>query len=150
MSSEFKAWDRIKKAMVYPANDFKSNEGCDFTISLNGSFSVTERVKMETGMREVCRNENEFDLLKSIGLRTKDNKNLFPGDFILDKAGNRMEVCLGEYKGPKDSWGVKPSHLGTYIIFEDGGTLALTQIGGGYSIAAGECFFAGHKFEESK
>ncbi len=146
---EFKAWDKRTKQMIFQSLNPEAEMACNFTINLDGTFSVTQRVLCEgIGVRSICRESEDFELFFSIGLTTKDNKKLFPGDVISDKNGNRVVVCYGLYKSSTDSWGIEPTHFGCFITFNDGGTYALSQDGGGYSLAAGECTHLGHTYEQ--
>ncbi len=152
MTIEFKAWDRKGKKMLYPPSIPMQPGECDFAIGLSGRFTVKERslltVSMFPGMDFTKREPDDFELLTWIGLTTKDNKKIFPGDIISDKNGNKMTVGYGQYKGSEDSWGIKPTHFGCFITFEDGGVLALSQEGEGYSIASGACEHLGHSYEQ--
>lgn len=147
---EFKAWDKRTKQMIFQSPDLEAKYAHNFTINLDGTFSVTQRVLCEgIGLRSICRESEDFELFFSIGLTTKDNKKLFPGDVIQKEGDKPVTIGYGEYEeSSPDSWGVKAKHFGPYIIFDDGGTYAITQDGSGYSLAAGECTHLGHTYEQ--
>lgn len=147
---EFKAWDKHIKKMIYQPLDPEAENAYNFTINLDGSFSVTHRQHATgLGLRSICLDSEDFELFFSIGLTTKDNKKLFPGDVIQKEGDKPVTIGYGEYEeSSPDSWGVKAKHFGPYIIFDDGGTYAITQDGSGYSLASGECTHLGHTYEQ--
>ncbi len=153
---EFKAWDKKEKKMIYPSSDAQAGKEYTFQIRLDGSFSVKRKVLLKLQnpphLNSTCYvavDSNNFELFFSVGLTTKDNKKLFPGDVIQKEGEKSVTVGYGEYEeSSADSWGVKAKHFGPHIIFEDGGKYAITQDGSGYSIASGECDHLGHSYEQ--
>lgn len=150
---EFKAWDKKNKKMIYPHSIPMQVGECSFSIELNGLFNVKERSNLTASlfpsMGSVVRDSGDFELFAWIGLTAKDNKKLFPGDIIQKEDEKPVTIGYGEYEeSSNDSWGVKAKHFGPHIIFEDGGTYAITQDGSGYSIASGECDHIGHSYEQ--
>ncbi len=132
---EFKLWDTVNKQLVTA-----SDKTYQVTIALSGAIDVCQNKDIGLGViRGCCRDSEDFLVLHSTGLASKESQQIFPGD-ILQKEGEKDSVTVfyGEYESSPDSWGVKAVHFGPYIKFHDGGVYAITQSGSGYSVAASD------------